>query len=249
MVHIVSQPKYAVQKPISVLLSLQKVQEEELAIAAENLSNAQTSGYKARILQTKEMRYHTKDHQKVSYVKVDHTARDLNQGSIKMTHDSFHLALSDEGYFAVMTPNGLGYTRDGRFMIDNNNQLVNSAGYTVMDQNGNTITIPNGSKTFAVGRTGEISIDGVFSGQIGVYTFTNEQSMKLAGHGLLKSDEEGTLKTSPSVVQGGYEESNVSPVDISMKLVNILHHFEQAQKMIDNYDARQRDVMNAKAYA
>ena len=38
-------------------------------------------------------------------------------------------AINGKGYFAVQTPAGMRYTRDGHFSLDQDGQLVTSDGY------------------------------------------------------------------------------------------------------------------------
>lgn len=247
MVNIISKLKLAVEKPNYILMSLQKVQEDELHIASQNLVNAQNAGYKSFLLSSEESQYKTKDNKSISYVSVTGHSRDLTDGSLNTTRNPLDFGLSGSGYFMVQTPKGIQYTRNGRFSVDTEGRLTTNFGHFVLEQNGDIITIPKNAESFVVSRSGLMSVNGQSIGQIGVMNFDNEQDMQMEGQGLLSTQQQGTLNTNATVTQGAYEESNVSPINISIQLINIMHHFEEAQKLIDSYEQLQRETMNAKA--
>jgi flagellar basal-body rod protein FlgF len=53
--------------------------------------------------------------EKLSFVQDLATARDVSEGPIKKTDNTFDLAISGDGYFSIESPNGERYTRHGRF--------------------------------------------------------------------------------------------------------------------------------------
>jgi len=70
--------------------------------------------------------------------------RDLGQGEMTPTGASLDFAINGKGFFAVQTPNGMRYTRDGHFSLNQDGQLVTSDGYAVQGDGGN-ITMTNGT--------------------------------------------------------------------------------------------------------
>jgi flagellar basal-body rod protein FlgF len=247
MIDIFSKSKLAVQKPNVILLSLQRVQEDELHTASVNLASSAEPGYKQLIQKSEETKYHTKDKKKVSYVKSNGLARNHSDGSINMTRNPLDLALSGRGYMMVQTPEGMRYTRNGRFTMDTSGRLVTPAGHPVLDQNGSEIQIPKNVESFSVSSSGYISINGRGVGQLGIMTFENEDAMRQEGNSLFSTSEQGVQATNTSVTQGGFEESNVSPMEISIQLINILHRYEEAQKLIQNYEDLIKQTTNASA--
>ena len=147
----------------------------------------------------------------------------------------------------AMTPQGVQYTRNGRFMLDTTGRLVTTAGHPVLDQNGSDIMIPNNVESFVVSNTGYISVNGKGLGQLGVMTFDNEAAMRQEGNSMLSTTEQGVPATNTAVTQGAFEESNVSPMDISIQLINILHMCEEAQQLIKEHEARQKETINVSA--
>lgn len=55
-------------------------------------------------------------------------------------------ALTGQGYFAVRTPQGLRYTRDGDFTINAKGQLATRAGDPVLGTNGGPIAVQTGAR-------------------------------------------------------------------------------------------------------
>ncbi len=248
MVAIISKPNLAVANPTHILMSGQRVLEKELQIVANNLANSRTSGFQGQIAMTQENIYKTKDHQRISYVKPLGQARDLTNGAIIMTGSSHDFGLTQKGhFFQVQTPQGVKYTRNGRFQMNNVGELVNAHGHQVLDSNGGIILIPLGTKNFTVSPSGTMSLDGQMIGQFGVVSFDDPQSMSLEGGSLLATDQFANPVLMPNLIQGGYEESNVSPIHASIQLLEITNRFQEEQKMIENYEQLLRDTMNAKA--
>jgi flagellar basal body rod protein FlgF len=71
----------------------------------------------------------------------------------------FYLDASSRGFFQVLIPSGLGYTRDGRFTLTLNRKLVMVAGgFPVLGERGE-IYLPPGNE-IAVSNTGLIYVDG-----------------------------------------------------------------------------------------
>ncbi|MDA1013698.1 MAG: flagellar hook-basal body complex protein [Planctomycetota bacterium] len=58
-------------------------------------------------------------------------SRDFSQGSIAKSANSSHLAIEGSGFFVVSGDDGQVYTRDGKFLLNSENLLVNSQGLRV----------------------------------------------------------------------------------------------------------------------
>ena len=112
---------------------------------ANNLANLNTTGYKRQ--ETIESEFGQElikriDHQKTdigsmgSGAFVSGIADDFTSGAYQETGNSLDLAISGEGFFAVQTAQGVKYTRNGEFTINNQNQIVNQNGDPLLGQNG-----------------------------------------------------------------------------------------------------------------
>src|SRR3712207_3865628 len=72
----------------------------------------------------------------LSYVIDADTPLDMSSGAIEPTGNPLHAAIRGEGFFAVQTPAGERYTRNGAFEINGQGQLVTSDGHLVLGQSG-----------------------------------------------------------------------------------------------------------------
>ena len=120
-------------------LSRQETLQRALDIVANNIANAVTAGFKLEqlLVQTEPgSPPSTPDARPVNYV-LDHgVTRDFTQGSMDQTGNPYDVAVEGLGFFQIQTAGGMRYTRDGRFTVDNKNQLVTKAGDPVMDAGG-----------------------------------------------------------------------------------------------------------------
>lgn len=97
-----------------------------LDVTSNNLANINTVGYKYGRANFQEML----DNQVRSGSYIAATQNMMDQGSIAVTGNELDVAINGEGFFQITMPNGeLGYTRDGRFFLDGDRNLVTSDGY------------------------------------------------------------------------------------------------------------------------
>lgn len=73
---------------------------------------------------------------------IDEIAVDYQQGALESTGNTFDLAIVGDGFFAVQTPNGVRYIRNGAFFKNTQGYLQDIRGYNLLDTNGNPIRIP-----------------------------------------------------------------------------------------------------------
>ena len=144
-----------------------KVQQVNMDIIANNLSNVNTTGFlKSRpdfqsliYQQLRQPAYGTEGFFNPTSKEVGHGVRivgtlyDFSQGSPQETGNVTDLCILGEGFFAVQLPNGsVGYTRDSAMKIDREGYFVNSNGYRLLSTNGNatasgTASVTIGGKT------------------------------------------------------------------------------------------------------
>lgn len=153
---------------------------------ANNLSNANTTGYKRDEVVLEEFepmllhRINDKDDKFVDVTKIKEFSvnpqkpgpvigelgrgsdvaeitTDYSQGSFMTTANPLDLAISGDGFFAVQTAQGVRYTRDGNFYRAANGNLVNVNGENVLDTRGRAITLPENGTDIAVGPDGRIT--------------------------------------------------------------------------------------------
>src|SRR5437879_3024463 len=102
---------------------------ESIDMLANNLANTGTAGFKA------DREFNGLFEQELPVIERQWT--DFSQGTVIPTGNPLDLALSGKGLFALNTPTGIVYTRNGSFQISKTNQLATAEGYTlrnILDQ-------------------------------------------------------------------------------------------------------------------
>ena len=105
----------------------------ELSVTSNNIANAGTSGFKRADANFGDI-YASTPLQKSSSISGSGVAlkgivQQHTQGNIEFSTNSLDLAITGDGYFKLKTSDGGElYTRNGGFMLDDQNRMVNSAG-------------------------------------------------------------------------------------------------------------------------
>ena len=73
---------------------------------------------------------------------IDEIAVNYQQGALESTGNTYDLAIVGDGFFAVQTPDGVRYTRNGAFFKNAQGYLQDIRGYNLLDTTGNPIRIP-----------------------------------------------------------------------------------------------------------
>jgi flagellar hook-basal body protein len=109
----------------------------ELAVTSNNIANAGTSGFKRSSADFGDI-FATSPLQKASSivgagVSLKQVSQEFSQGNIEFSANSLDLAITGDGFFALQSPDGSKvYTRNGGFVLNEQNQMVNSAGQALL---------------------------------------------------------------------------------------------------------------------
>ena len=222
-----------------VALSRQMTLRRQLDIVANNIANADTTGFKAEALLTAtEQRGPAKNAQvphTTRFVLDNGVSRDFGQGSMKQTGNELDVAIEGDAFFAVTTPDGQQqYTRDGRFKLDAAGQLVTQSGDAVQGEGGGPIVLRRDGSAPSIGADGTISQDGERVGRIGVVRFDNLGALSKTGEGRYLADGVAPAPAPDVPIrQGMLESSNVDPVLEVVNLIEVSRAYERVTRMID----------------
>lgn len=158
---------------------------------------------------------------------------DFSRGNLLNTDSSFDLALGGEGYFAVDTPQGERFTRNGSFKVDYDGLLVTSQGYPLLDEYDNYIYAED---DFTVDRMGNFMVGGEEGGRIKTVVFDDPQQLEKTGDNLFTADQEYYTAEHPEVMQGYIEQSNVNAVGEMINLMSAVRVYETLQKVVQAED-------------
>jgi len=209
---------------------------QELDVAANNLANANTTGFRGgRVsfhtqLMTASSNPGTKAVSSFGVLGAPRT--DFSQGSLEQTGNPLDLALEGPGFFAVQAPTGVQYTRNGSFHLSSTGQLVTQEGYSVLGSDG-AITMPHG--TAEISTSGVISSDGAVAGQIKLVQFDSSVPLTSLGQGYFSAPQAAATDagTDLGVRQGALENSNINPVASAVGLIEIQRNAEMLQRALN----------------
>lgn len=216
-------------------------QERRISIIINNLSNAQTAGFKKDIPVFQDIYFHEQERLRNQKMEVSRT--DFSQGDLLRTGNDLDLAITGDGFFKISTPEGVRYSRAGNFRLDAQGRLVNAAGLAVLGQNGEIIL--DGKKKISVGTDGTVQVLGTESnsspetvGKIALVRFADAGALKKEGHTLFRNDgAQGELESGEAEIQQGLlENSNVNAVAEMAQMMEAYRTYETCLKIIQSDD-------------
>ncbi|GAB4558581.1 MAG: flagellar basal-body rod protein FlgF [Anaerolineae bacterium] len=159
---------------------------------------------------------------------------DYSQGALEPRDDPLALAISGEGFFRVMTPDGERYTRNGQFGRDAAGYLVTSQGYRVLGPEG-PIQLPDGE--IVIDHEGRIWSAGEIVGQLNLVRFPAPANVRRSADGLLAADE--VIPVGPgeaTIHQGFVERANVDVTSVLVNMMITMRAYESNQKILKMQD-------------
>jgi flagellar basal-body rod protein FlgG len=191
----------------------------------------------------------------------------FEQGGLKESGSDFDLALDGKGFFAVSTPWGERYTRNGSFQLGKEGFLETKEGYPVMGENG---PIRVKANNFKVDPDGQIWINAEYEDDpyvlvsreantwsqpvlldtLKLVDFDLDRYLKKQGSSLYQDNEVSgpaiRLETGirPKVIQGFTETANVEPVREMVQMIEVNRAYEANQKVIHTHDTMLGTLIN-----
>jgi flagellar basal-body rod protein FlgG len=238
---------------------------------ANNLANANTTGFKMRQMQFQDLLYQ-------SFVQPGSSAGAqtlvpsglqigmgtraasneiiFTQGSFQETDNPLDLVIQGKGFFQVRVPTGeTAYTRDGSFQLDKDGNVVDASGNPLIPN----ITIPAQAQSIAIGADGTVTYTqpgqtaSQTAGQIQLANFTNPAGLNSVGNNLFKPTDAsgdptvgnpGGQEGLGSLLQGYVENSNVSVVQEFINMIVSQRAYEANTKVVKAADEMYQAVNN-----
>jgi flagellar basal-body rod protein FlgF len=239
-------------------LSRQIALARELDVVANNIANANTTGYKSSssvfhefLMPAARSNQFLGADRVVSFVHDRATWTDFSQGPVQPTGNALDVAISGGAFLTVQTPRGERYTRNGALQINSQGQLVTSEGLQVVGTSGPIVFQPND-------RDISIGIDGTISVREGQSTIDAQRGkLKLASFAapqLLQKDGTSTYTapagvtprepTDAKVTQGAIEKSNVHSVMEMTRMVEITRTYTTIAQILQNQSDMRRAALD-----
>jgi flagellar basal-body rod protein FlgG len=232
-------------------------QEHRMDVLTNNLANVNTNGYKKEGATSQSfdsvLAYKIKDASEGIHltrnvgvnnpgVKIGEGYTDFTQGPIKSTGNTFDLALTDSGFFAVQFTNKAGessvkYTRDGNFTLTEEGYLVTQDGDAVLNENGEPVQIDPLLEA-QINTSGQIIQDGSVVDTIQVTDFEDYNYLEHYGENYFQPIDGAEEKEAAAQIYSGYlETSNVSAVTEMVNMISVQRAYESNQKVITTIDS------------
>ncbi|MBP1561785.1 MAG: flagellar hook-basal body protein [Oscillospiraceae bacterium] len=220
-----------------------------LDVTANNLANVNTNGFKASRPSFADLIYteRNNNNEETQFghgVRVQKTDMMFEQSQLRETGRELDFAALDEGFFAVLTPEGnVNYTKDGAFYISQNDEgvweLCNEYGAYVLDYEGNRIEVP-----FKEGTT---DIDAnALRDMVGVYTFENPYGLEQVGDNYFEANaSSGEAFSNPDArkKQRWLEASSTNVANEMSKVIEYQRAYQLNINMVKTHDHLE-DIIN-----
>ena len=228
-----------------VTLSRQSGLINEMRLVANNIANANTTGYRAQGLVFSEFVRDMPGNPSLSMSRAEVRNTSLQQGVLTETGGQFDFAIEGDGFFMIETPAGNRLTRAGAFSSSADGDLVNMDGHRVLDSNGAPVFIPPDAASIDVGSDGTLSVDGQLLGQIGVYQVADTKTLVREGSTQFRADGDIDPVENPVVIHRFLEGSNVNAIAQVTRLIEIQRAYELGQSFLETEDDRVRGALKA----
>jgi len=212
---------------------------QSLDVAADNLANAGTAGYRAErdYFRSAILGPAALDSQLNSTVNnfgvLGGSRLDLGQGSLTPTGNPLDLAIEGSGFFAIRTPQGIRYTRDGQFQRAADGTLTTQAGEPVLDARQQPVRVPAGA--VVVGADGAVSIHGAIAGKLAVVAFAPEALTAEGANRYAAAPGAQPVAATGTIHQGALESSNQDVIEGSLQLVLLQRQAEMMEKAVSMF--------------
>jgi flagellar basal-body rod protein FlgF len=208
--------------------------ERRQEIAANNLANSETTGFKAERVFARMID---------DAVPVAGTATDFRPGALCQTGAPLDLALGDGAFFVIQTPAGERFSRGGSFSLNPDGQVVDPSGNPLLGEGG---AIVAGTGSVEIDRGGVVRVNGTEVDRLRVETVPRGTPLQHEAGTLFVPDgaREPQAAEERSVRQGFLEDSNVSTIDSMVELISIQRAYAAVQRAVVTLDGIRDTISN-----
>jgi flagellar basal-body rod protein FlgF len=219
-----------------------------LDVAADNVANAMTPGFRAETAVFRQTLAQavdkTKGTESLRYAITRTNVPFFKTGQIVSTGNALDAAIpNDNGFFAVQTPQGERYTRAGSFRLTHEGALVLPNGSPVLGENRQPIQVDPNQAGIRIDNEGQLVSGDTTTGtttthgKLLLVQFDNVAGLQKEGNVLLRAlPQAGPPRTyEGGLADGSIEHSNTTAVQSMSKLVTLSREFEMLTKVIEAF--------------
>ena len=220
-------------------------QQQRLDSIANDLANANTTGYKHGRVGFRDLIYEQSGRSSLQGVRTGHGAaavdagRSFGQGALQRTDRPLDVAIQGEGFLRIKLPDGTqALTRDGNLQIDGAGRLVSNTGALIQPG----ITIPKGvdSSDVTIAPDGTVSAAGRRVGKLDVVSVRSPQALTPVGdNAFVTNSASGAATAAPSgtrLSQGALEASNTDLAESMVSMIESQRAFQLTSRAISTAD-------------
>lgn len=201
--------------------------ERRQEIAANNLANADTTGFKAEKVFARVMG---------DAIPVADAMTDMSAGTLTPTGEPLDLAIGNDAFLVVETPQGERLSRGGSFTLDAEGRIVDSSGNPLLGEGGEIIVPAGGS--IEIDPAGVVKVAGNEVARLRVETVPPGVQLTHDAGTLFLPDPARAEQPAEErkIRQGHLESSNVNTVGSLVDLISIQRNYAAVQRAVTTMD-------------
>ncbi len=214
---------------------------KSLAINANNLANAKTTGFKADLAQARSMQAFGEGLPTRVFAMTEKASQNFDSGSLQTTGRDLDIAVQGAGMIAVQAKDGLeAYTRDGHLTITEEGYLQTPNGDLVMGDGG-PVFLPLPVNNIKISKDGTIMVQPAgapasVQEEVGRIKLVNPdvRSLVRGNDGLFRGElaNQQDADLGVTIQSGMLESSNVNPVSEMTQMISLQRQFEMQLKLM-----------------
>lgn len=216
----------------------------EMALVANNIANASTTGFRREGTIFAE---HVADlganTPSLSIASAEGRIVNEAQGVLQQTGGTFDFAIEGDGYFMIQTPQGNLLSRAGAFAASPEGTLTTPDGYALLDAGGTPVTLPPGAGRPTLAQDGTLSVGGEPVAQVGLFRPATPGDLIEAGSARYRTMAPPESVENGTLFQGFLEQSNVNAVAEISRMIAVQRAYEMGQNLLEAEDGRIRSVI------
>lgn len=238
-----------------------EAQQTNMDTIANNLANANTTGFKESRANFADLMYQTivppgannSNNNPVPAgiqigmgVGTSSVEKIFSQGNFTQTGNNLDMAIQGNGFFQVLRGTQVAFTRDGSFTVNQSGNVVDANGYMLQPQ----VTLPSTAVTVSIDPSGVLTATNaagsvVQTSNLQVYLFPNPAGLQAVGDnyyiqtpasGNMTSAQPGGPQGAGTILQGYLEASNTNVVNDMVNMILSQRTYEANSKVIKSAD-------------